>query len=218
MGHRRASRERLYALGIGLIDQAIASAEDTEEVSKADAFSYRDGLLIALLAYLPLRRRTFAALRIGQQLVKSGNLWALDIPAQDVKTRRPLDYPISVDLSRRIDLYLGQFRCRISGAGEHDGLWSSDMGRPMDAGTIYDTVRRRTSAAFGFPINLHRFRLAAGTFWSIHDPVNVRGVKDLFGHATFDPTEKHYIMARTRLAGRDLARAISAQMGANRAK
>ena len=78
----------------------------------------------------------------------------------------------------------------------------------MDDGTIYDTVRRRTREAFGFPVNLHRFRSAAGTLWSIHDPANVRGVKDLLGHASFDTTEKHYIMAQSRLAGRALAHAV----------
>jgi hypothetical protein len=46
------------------------------------------------------------ALRIGKQVVKTGDLWALDIPATDTKTRRPLDYPISKELGMRIDLYL----------------------------------------------------------------------------------------------------------------
>jgi hypothetical protein len=36
----------------------------------------------------------------------------------------------------------------------------------------------------------------------------VRGVKDLLGQASFATTEKHYIMAQSRLAGRVLARAI----------
>jgi integrase/recombinase XerD len=202
--------ERLYALGIELMDKAVASAVVGKDVSKADAFKYRDGLLIALLALITFRRRTLSALRVGQQLVQSGNLWELDIPAQDVKTRRPLDYPISPDLSQRIDLYLKKFRRRIPGAAEHDGLWPSNKSRPMDAGTIYDTVRRRTRAAFGFPVNLHRFRLAAGTLWSIHDPANVRGVKDLLGHASFDTTTvKYYIMSQSRIAGRVLARTIS---------
>jgi hypothetical protein len=79
----------------------------------------------------------------------------------------------------------------------------------MDDGTIYDTVRRRTRMALGFRVNLHRFRSAAGTLWSLKDPVNVRGVKDLLGHASFDSmTETHYIMAQARQAGRVLARAI----------
>jgi integrase/recombinase XerD len=200
--------ERLYALGIELMDCAAASAADAADVSKAHAFDYRDGLLIALLALLPLRRRTVAALRIGEQLVKSGAGWNLDIPAQDIKTRQPLECPLSPQMSQRIDVYRDLFRCRIPGAGKHAGLWPSNLGRPMDGGTIYDMVRRRTRTAFGFPINLHRFRQAAATFWSINDPTNVRGVKDLLGHASFAPTEKHYIMTQSRIAGRALARAI----------
>ena len=73
---------------------------------------------------------------------------------------------------------------------------------------IYANVRRQTQKALGFPVNLHRFRHAAATFWSVRDPVNVRGVKDLLGHGTFATTEQHYIMAQSRMAGRVLARAI----------
>ena len=66
-----------------------------------------------------MRSRTLVALRIGNQLVKSGDLWALDIPATDTKTRRALDYPISEELCTRIDLYLERFRRQIPGADAH---------------------------------------------------------------------------------------------------
>jgi hypothetical protein len=79
----------------------------------------------------------------------------------------------------------------------------------MSDSAIYDAVRRRTKTAFGFGVNLHWFRHAAGCFWSIQDPVNVRGVKDLMGHASYDKTtEKHYVMGQSRLAGRALAEAL----------
>ena len=196
--------EQLYSLGIELMDKADTS----ESTRKADAFQYRDGLIIALLAVIPLRRRTLAALRIGENLVQCGDLWALDIPAQDTKTRRALDYPLPTQLSARIDVYLQRFRNRIPGAAAHAGLWPSNLTHPMTGGAIYDAVRRRTAKAFGFEINLHRFRHAAATFWSIRDPKNVRGAKDLLGQSSFGTTEKHYIMAQSRLAGRALARAI----------
>jgi integrase len=57
-------------------------------------------------------------------------------------------------------------------------------------------------------VSLHRFRHAAASFWSSHDPVNVRASKDLLGHASFTTTDKHYIMSISRLAGRALARAV----------
>ena len=197
--------DRLYALGMKLMD----GAEQRDPVRKFDALQYRDGLIIAFLALIPLRRRTLAALRIGQHLLKSGDLWVLDIPGRDTKTGRSLDYPISAKFSARIDRYLSKFRDVIPGAAKHDGLWSSNQGRPMDGGSIYDRVQRRTREAIGFPVNLHQFRHGAATFWSIQDPANVRGAKDLLGHWSFGTTEKHYIRpAQSRLAGRALARAI----------
>jgi len=83
----------------------------------------------------------------------------------------------------------------------------------MRRDSINFAVGKRTRKAFGFAVNLHRFRHAAATFWSIHDPVNVRGVKDLLGHATFATTEPHYIMANSRQAGRALARAVHRLIG-----
>jgi integrase/recombinase XerD len=211
--HHLVTSERLYALGFALMDKAMETASAVGAISKACAFDYRDGLMIVLLAAIPMRRRTFAALRIGKQLVKSGNLWALDIGAEDTKNQQALEFSLSAKLSARIDLYLEKFRKRIPGANNHDGVWASNKGRVMDAGTIYDMVRRRTRKAFGFPVNLHRFRHAATTFWSIRDPKNVRGTKDLLGHASFTTTDKHYIMSQSRLAGRRLAQIVDHTSG-----
>ena len=200
--------ERLYALGVQLMDGAVADAEAAGQTTKRQGFQYRDGLMIALLALDPMRSRTFTAIRIGKQLVKTGDAWALDIPSSDTKSGRPLDYPIPSELSSRIDLYLRRFRSRIPGAESHTSPWASNQGRPMCAGAIYDTVCKRTKNAFGFAINLHRFRHAAATFWSIHDPANVHGSKDLLGQVSFQMTEKHYIMGQSRLAGRAVARIV----------
>ena len=171
--------------------------------------AFRDGLIIALLASVPLRRRTLAALRIGKHLTKSGDGWALDIPAGDVKNKRQLDFPISPELSRRIDIYVNEIRPIIAGADRHDYLWASVRGGAMRGGVIYTVVRRRTRKKLGFPINLHRFRHAAATLWSVQDPANVRGSKDLLGHVSFASTEKYYVMSQSRLAGRALVRAIN---------
>jgi integrase/recombinase XerD len=200
--------DRLYLLGIELMDRAVADAQAAECARTAHSLQYRDGLVIALLALIPLRRRTLTALRIGEQLVKAGDLWALDIPASDTKSRRALDYPISSEMSERVDVYLDQFRGHIPGADKHTSPWASNQGRPMCADAIYNAVCRRTKEAFGFGVSLHRFRQAAASFWSTNDPVNVRGSRDLLGHASFGTTEKHYIMAQSRLAGRALARAV----------
>ena len=151
--------DQLYALEIKLMDDAEPSGSD----DKGDAFLYRDGLIIALLAVAPLRRGTLAALRAGEHLLKSSDLWVLEIPAQDMKTRQSLDFLLSRPLSARIDRYLAEFRDAIPGATRHSGLWPSNKGRPMDGGAIYARVRQRTKErsdfrsiciAFAMPLRL----------------------------------------------------------------
>ena len=203
--YRLVTSETLYALGIALMDGALSSGKPVTASGVQTA--YRDGLIIAFLALIPLRRRTLGLLQTGRHLVRSGAGWAVDIPANDTKSKRPFEFPLSQDLSARIDFYLKEIRPRISGGAANNHLWVSRCG-PMTDPMIYKTVRRRTKKTLGFPVNLHRFRHAAATFWSVRDPVNVRGVKDLLGHATFAPTEQYYIMAQSRMAGRALARAI----------
>jgi integrase len=81
----------------------------------------------------------------------------------------------------------------------------------MSDDAIYAAVFKRTKKVLGFGVNLHRFRHAAGNLWSIQDPANVLGVKDLLGHASFSSTtERYYIMSRSRIAGRKLAQALDA--------
>lgn len=208
--HHLVTSETLYDLGIELMDGALSSGKLHTYRHARTAF--RDGLIIAFLAMIPLRRRTLTALRVGKQLIKCGDDWALEIPAEDVKTKRPLDFSLPPELSRRIDIYLDDIRPRIRRADTHDYLWATSRG-PMPSQVIYDAVRQRTRTALGLPVNLHQFRRAAATLWSVRDPENVRGAKDLLGHASFATTEKHYIMAHSRLAGRVLARTIREATG-----
>ena len=47
--------DRLYLLGLELMDGAVAEVNSAGRITKAQAFRYRDGLIIALLAMIPLR-------------------------------------------------------------------------------------------------------------------------------------------------------------------
>jgi hypothetical protein len=199
--------EQLYLVGLELMNEAMRETDEAGVVSKSAAFQYRDGLIILLLSLIPLRRRTLTALRVGKHLIRSGDLWTLDIPAEDTKTDVCMEFLLCETLSRRIDLYLEEFRLRIPKATRHNGLWVSNKGNPMDDGTIYDAVRRQTRKALGFGVSLHRFRDAALSFWSVEDPVSIRAGKDLLGHRSFGTTEKFYITAHSRAAGRVLAAA-----------
>ena len=114
-----------------MMDGALVCRQAADELAGANRL-HETSLIVALLALIPLRRRTLSALRIGKHLIKTGDQWSLEIPAEDVKSKRPLDYPISPEyLSQRIDVYVNQIRSQTAGAGTHDYLWASSRGRPM---------------------------------------------------------------------------------------
>jgi hypothetical protein len=59
---RGVTSAQLYSIGLGLMAKAENAALVAGHVAKKDALTYCDGQIIALLAAVPLRKRTFATL------------------------------------------------------------------------------------------------------------------------------------------------------------
>ncbi|WP_048710744.1 tyrosine-type recombinase/integrase [Microvirga massiliensis] len=208
--------DELYQLGFDLMDEAAEAAPEPKKVRTKDAITYRDGLMIALLAADPVRRSNFAALTLERTLVRSGTAWTIVLSEAETKGGRPLEYPVPSKIGKRIDQYLRRYRPVIYRSQSHQGVWASAKGCPMNGGAIYDAICRRTRAAFGKPVWLHLFRSAAATFWSVECPEAVLGSKDLLGHQRFGTTDAHYIHARTIQAGRHYTKILEAKVEAAR--
>jgi hypothetical protein len=91
---------QLLELGLELIEESGPSGKAPSTTS--DALHYRDGLMIALLAYVPLRLNNFVGLEIGQDLVKEGEKLFIIIPPRDSKTRIRLEFQIPRRSGRQI--------------------------------------------------------------------------------------------------------------------
>lgn len=193
-GHLRLSEE-LLALGQALLARA-AGLQGLEA-----AVLHRDGLLVALLALVPLRRRNLAALAIGRQVVRQGAGWHIAIPAGETKTRAPIELPWPGILAEPLEAWLALHRpllCARCGRWARpleDALWVSSDGSPMTQMAIYDRIRLHTRAAFGKAINPHLFRDAAATTLALGDPARVRVAAAVLGHRSFATTERHYRQA-----------------------
>ena len=87
----------LIALGERLMDEADATSERSET---RRSIRYRDGLLIAFLAYRPIRRRNLAMMRLGQHLVKVGGCWRILFAAEETKTHVPYEAVLPAALGR----------------------------------------------------------------------------------------------------------------------
>ena len=196
---RMVSASRLFELGIELMTKA-EQADDM--VPRTRALLYRDGLIIALLAARPFRRRTFAVIEIGTSLVRVGDGYALVFSPDETKNHRAVETFVPGVLVPYVESYLTAHRPNIFGAGSHQGLWASAKGRPMTEEAIYERVCLHTRDAFGRSINPHLFRDCLATEIAIEDPVNVRIAADMLGHISLETTERYYIQAASLEIGR----------------
>jgi len=181
--HRMVDSQRLFALGVSLMDEAEKYSGSNKLVT---AILYRDGLLIALLAARPLRRRTLALIRIGKQFHHIGNHYTLTFATVDTKNKQSIDYELPCLLTPYLDRYLTYYRRCFPNVVNHDGLWASVKGGPLSSGGLYRRVITRTRTAFGFSINLHLFRDCAATTLAIYKPDQVLTGAGLLGHSNLN--------------------------------
>jgi len=83
---------QLVDLGVQLMEES--NVTEGSPIAMADAVLYRDGLMIALLAHIPLRHRNFAAIEIGRDLIREEGNWFIVIPPEDTKTKTYIDFQI----------------------------------------------------------------------------------------------------------------------------
>jgi integrase/recombinase XerD len=207
----RDKRQRLRPVSdlATLGDRLMKSAETTAGwSSRRRAVQYRDGLMIALLAYRPVRVKNLAAMRLGAHVVEQhGRHWML-FSAAETKTRRAWQAMLPDALESNLRHYLRHHR-PVLVAGEQgdlvsdiDALWVSEVGTQLETGALSTRIRKLTKTAFGQSIPPHWFRDAAATSIAIDNPVHVRDAHLILGHADMATTEKHYIQARSLQASR----------------
>ncbi|MCH8149276.1 MAG: site-specific integrase [Planctomycetes bacterium] len=199
--------EWLYLLGEHLMSRAD---HEVKSLPRKRGVLYRDGLLIALLAARPIRRKNISALRIRRHLIKTANGWTLFVPATETKHRRSIEFPLPTELTRPIDRFLSIYRPNFPGADEHDFLWPACTGGPLLEPSVSQALARRTRAAFGFCVGPNSFRVSAATSIAIHDPVNVATATRLLGHTWIKTTGLYYNRATTKDASRRYQRHLEA--------
>jgi integrase len=193
--------DELYRFGIDLMDTASARCSAVKQAQQ-----YRDGLIIALLAARPLRRRNLAMLALSGSLTQTGEGWWVEFDEDQTKTHAPLRVPVPDDLSYRIDAYLNTHRPIL--LAKHgrwwsppgDALWISAHGSALTQMAIYDRVTKLTEEHFGHPVNPQLFRHCLATTVAIEDPNHVGIAGPLLGHRCPQTTEKYYNLAQQRTA------------------
>ena len=196
--------------------ELMARADSVADLTPLQrAVLFRDGLMIALLAYRPVRISNFAGIAIGRQLVRQGSGYWLRFEAAETKTRRPLQAAIPAAVLPGLARYLDHHRVvLLTGANRRlpaniDALWVSETATPMKAISIHKRFRRHTKAAFGVAVSPHLFRDSAATAIATEGPQHVRAIMPILGHARLSTSETHYNQANSLDASRRHIRVVA---------
>jgi len=207
----RDNRQRMRPAGelASLGEQLMASATANPNWSRLrQAVRYRDGLMIALLAHRPMRRKNFAALRLGQHVVQAQGRHTLTLAAAETKTQAAYQAAWPAALESNLRTYLNLHRPVLL-AGESgsvpsatNGLWISEAGTHLETGALAVRIKRHTKLAFGQSLSPHLFRDCAATSIAIDTPRHVRDSQHVLGHSSLATTEIHYNQAKCLSAAR----------------
>jgi integrase len=185
---------QLLDLGELLMDES-KPAPDTP-IGIDDAIRYRDGLMIALVAFVPIRRKNLAALEIGRHLVRDGESWSVVVSDKETKARKSLDYPVPELLEPYLATYLTVVRPQMRPLPTCAALWLNTRGGTLAYGAIGDIIARHLTSHFGFRVTLHDARDAAMTLWAISVPDQIGVARDLLAHSDLRTSTRHYNRAK----------------------
>ena len=116
--------EQIVKAGLTL----VVEAKEFTGAAVKRARGIRNGLMLALLALNPIRRKNFAALEIGTTFKQVEGRWWICLPAKSTKSRRrPEERPVATWLNPYIELYLKEARPVLLSGAQKDtkALWIS---------------------------------------------------------------------------------------------
>jgi integrase/recombinase XerD len=191
---------RLYQEGLAMMQEALAEPVLVRHARPANRLLvrevlFRDGLILALLAACPLRRRTFVALEPGRHLVRHSDRYWLQLEPGDLKNGTDMTVPLPLSLTPWLDHYLALVRPKLLQGRNSPKLWVSRQGTPMTCNSLGLRVEKVTSRRLGRRLGMHLFRHCAATSLALEAPEHVRQIPALLGHRRLATSERYYNLA-----------------------
>lgn len=175
----------------------------------------RDGTMIALLSMLPMRRRSFCELALGQSVHVSTAEIAISLSRNMTKTSVPWEVTVPRQVEPVLRHYIDEIRPALLARGKlsHNILWVGKKGEILGMNYIGSLIGSLTLRHIGKRVSPHFFRDAAATTLARISPESAQLIRPVLAHSGFRTAERHYIQARTIDAGRDYASLIKRLRG-----
>lgn len=199
--------EVLVEAGLTLIHEAEHSRNMTK---LARACQVRNGLMVALLALCPIRRKNFAALEIGRSFVKTRGRWWIVLSASETKEQRADERPIDELLTPVIERYLTQHRPVLARSDNPSlALWlSANDGAPITDKQVARVLRTSTLSTVGVAVSPHLFRTSGASTVAAHGGENPYLASALLHHTHPSVTNEHYNRATSLSAAESLRQIV----------
>ncbi len=183
----------------------MAEAEMANRPKLTQARMFRNGLMIALLAYCPIRLKNYAALEIGRSFVNVDGSWWIVLTAAETKEKRPDERPIPEELTDPIKRYLEIYRLILSrGNNVGRALWLAMDGKPMSSASVAETIPETTETIIGIRVSPHLFRTAGVTTLATRAGDKPHAGGALLHHRPGPATQENYNRASCMSAGNSL--------------
>jgi integrase len=189
--HRIVNPDRIVSAGLNLMKEAEAASHLHP---KRRASLFRNGLMIALLACIPIRLKNFSALSIGQTIRKIGPHWCVTLPARSTKGKRVDERRVPRTLQSFIERYIGTYRPLLGRSGLE--LWVGEYGQPLSYSGVEQVLTGTTRKLLGVPICPHLFRTCAASYVALKAGKQPGLASALLQHSDKATTEKYYIVAQ----------------------
>jgi integrase/recombinase XerD len=200
---RFAPSDKIVLAGLTLMEEAETIRTGT---SLQRAQSFRNGLMIALLALCPIRLKNLSNLILDKHLVRVGDNWCIALSAKETKERRPDERPIPAQLTPWMNLYLGAYRPIFGYSGS--ALWVGRYGKPLSYLGVERIVTETTRITLGIAMSPHQFRTSAASAAYMHAGSNPNLASALLNHRDPKITQDHYNRSRSAFYGREFQKLL----------
>lgn len=196
-----------------------ATSDAAQATTELEAMKRRrDGTMVAMLALMPMRRRAFANLRLGDSVQLQGDRLLISLAGELTKTGRPWEAAVPDAVRPLLLDYIATVRPWLMRRGDtrHAVLWVGDRGAPFKEDHLGQKIAGITARLTGVRVPPHFFRDAAATTLARISPDGARLIRPVLAHSGFETAERHYIHAGSIEAGRAYAEVVRKLKGARR--
>lgn len=178
-----------------LPEQLLAEAQKSKAKKLHAARLVRTALAVELLTMTTLRAGNLLTLHLDRHITKAtpgaNGTVHIVIPAEEVKNRKPLEFPLADSSVRLLNIYVAEYRSALAPPNCR-WLFPNKKGGHFDRKSFWATLRSVVRRYTGLTVTTHLFRHIGSKFFLGDHPGGFEVMRRTLGHSSLDTTTTFY--------------------------